>query len=74
MAQELFPRRMATASGTIAGFAIGTGGIGVTLLGMVADRYGVPAAVSLINFLPAIGALLAVMLPIPWKAGLATAT
>jgi hypothetical protein len=41
---------------------------------MVADRYGVPAAVSLINFLPAIGALLAVMLPIPWKAGLATAT
>jgi FSR family fosmidomycin resistance protein-like MFS transporter len=74
MAQELFPRRMATASGTIAGFAIGTGGIGVTLLGMVADQYGVPAAVSLINFLPAIGALLAVMLPIPWKAGLATAT
>ncbi len=74
MAQELFPRRMATASGTIAGFAIGTGGIGVTLLGMVADRYGVPAAVSLINFLPAIGALLVVMLPIPWKAGLATAT
>jgi FSR family fosmidomycin resistance protein-like MFS transporter len=73
MAQELFPRRMATASGTIAGFAIGTGGIGVTLLGAVADGYGVPAAVHLINFLPAFGALLAAMLPIPWKAGLATA-
>jgi FSR family fosmidomycin resistance protein-like MFS transporter len=71
MAQELFPRRMATASGTIAGFAIGTGGIGVTLLGAVADRYGVPAAVHLINLLPAFGALLAAMLPIPWKAGLA---
>jgi len=70
MAQELFPRRLATASGTIAGFAIGTGGIGVTLLGMVADRYGVPAAAHTINLLPAFGVLLAAMLPIPWKAGL----
>ncbi|HEY7528243.1 MAG TPA: MFS transporter [Candidatus Deferrimicrobiaceae bacterium] len=67
MAQELFPRRMATASGAIAGFAIGTGGIGVTLLGMVADRYGVPAAAHLINILPAAGALLALWLPLPWK-------
>jgi FSR family fosmidomycin resistance protein-like MFS transporter len=67
MAQELFPRRMATASGTIAGFAIGTGGIGVTLLGAVADRYGVPAAAHVINILPAMGALLALGLPLPWK-------
>jgi len=69
MAQELFPRRMATASGTIAGFAIGTGGIGVTLLGAVADRYGVPAAAHLINVLPAFGALLALGLPLPWRHG-----
>jgi FSR family fosmidomycin resistance protein-like MFS transporter len=74
MAQELFPRRLATASGTIAGFAIGTGGIGVTLLGAVADRYGVPAAAHTINLLPAFGVLLAAMLPIPWKAGLVRAT
>ncbi len=73
MAQELFPRRMATASGTIAGFAIGTGGIGVTLLGVVADRYGVPAATHLINFLPAVGALLALGLPLPWKQAQETA-
>ena len=69
MAQELFPKRMATASGAIAGFAIGTGGVGVTLLGAVADRYGVPAATHTINVLPAIGALLALLLPLPWKAG-----
>lgn len=69
MAQEIFPLRLATASGTIAGFAIGTGGIGVTLLGVVADRYGVPAAVHLINLLPVLGALLAAMLPLPWHAG-----
>ncbi len=74
MAQELFPRRLATASGTIAGFAIGTGGIGVTLLGVVADRYGVPAAAHTINLLPAFGVLLAAMLPIPWKAGLVRET
>jgi FSR family fosmidomycin resistance protein-like MFS transporter len=69
MAQELFPRRMATASGAIAGFAIGTGGVGVTLLGAVADRYGVPAAIHLINVLPAMGCLLVLLLPLPWKAG-----
>jgi len=69
MAQELFPRRLATASGTIAGFAIGTGGIGVTLLGAFADRHGVVAASRLINLLPAAGALLALLLPTPWTSG-----
>ena len=67
MAQELFPKRMATASGAIAGFAIGTGGVGVTLIGAVADRFGVPVATNLINVLPVIGALLALLLPLPWK-------
>ncbi len=69
MAQEMFPRRMATASGAIAGFAIGTGGVGVTLLGVVADHYGVGAATHLINLLPATGAILALLLPLPWKTG-----
>jgi len=69
MAQELFPRRMATASGAIAGFAIGTGGVGVTLLGAVADRYGVPSATHLVNLLPALGVVLALLLPLPWKTG-----
>ncbi len=69
MAQELFPKRMATASGAIAGFAIGTGGIGVTLIGAVADRYGVPVATNLINILPVVGVVLALLLPLPWKAG-----
>jgi len=69
MAQELFPKRMATAAGTIAGFAIGTGGVGVTLLGAAADRYGVAAATHLVNLLPALGAVLALLLPLPWKSG-----
>ncbi len=69
MAQELFPKRMATASGAIAGFAIGTGGVGVTLIGAVADRYGVPVATNAINILPVIGVVLALLLPLPWRAG-----
>lgn len=69
MAQELFPKRMATASGAIAGFAIGTGGVGVTLIGAVADRFGVPVATHAINILPVIGAGLALLLPLPWKGG-----
>jgi len=40
------------------GFAIGTGGVGVTLLGAVADRYGVPSATHLVNLLPALGVVL----------------
>ncbi|MEW6720547.1 MAG: MFS transporter [Thermodesulfobacteriota bacterium] len=67
MAQELFPKRLATVSGTIAGFAIGTGGIGVAFLGAVADRYGLPAAMNLINVFPVFGALLSALLPLPWK-------
>lgn len=67
MAQELFPKRLATASGAVAGFAIGAGGIGVTLLGAVADRYGIPSAMLLVNAFPAAGALLALLLPLPWK-------
>jgi FSR family fosmidomycin resistance protein-like MFS transporter len=67
MAQELFPGRVATASGTVAGFAIGTGGVGVTILGAVADRYGVSAATHGITALPCLGALLVLLLPLPWK-------
>jgi FSR family fosmidomycin resistance protein-like MFS transporter len=37
MAQTLLPKHLGMASGLMVGFAIGTGGIGVTLLGMVAD-------------------------------------
>ena len=67
MAQELFPDRVATASGAIAGFAIGTGGIGVTLLGAVADQFGIPTAMLLLNAFPIAGAIIALLMPLPWK-------
>jgi len=67
MAQELFPKRLATVSGTLAGFAIGTGGIGVTLLGVAADRFGLMPAMNLLNGFPAAAAALALLLPLPWR-------
>src|ERR1051326_7830938 len=39
LAQAYLPRHAGMASGLIVGFAIGTGGLAVTLLGVVADHY-----------------------------------
>jgi FSR family fosmidomycin resistance protein-like MFS transporter len=40
MAQHLLPGNLGVASGLMVGFAIGTGGIGVTLLGIIAIMSG----------------------------------
>ena len=63
MAQDLLPGRLGLASGLMVGFAIGTGGLGVTLLGIVADTWGVPAALSAMVFMPPLGLLLSLFLP-----------
>jgi FSR family fosmidomycin resistance protein-like MFS transporter len=65
LGQKLLPRNLGVASGLIVGFAIGTGGIGVTLLGVVADHFGVPAALKTIGILPFVGFLLAMFLKYP---------
>ncbi len=62
MAQQILPRNLGIASGLMVGFAIGTGGLGVTLLGVVADHFGVPTALHSIMLLPVAG--LALSLPI----------
>ena len=62
MGQKLLPHRLGVASGLMVGFAIGTGGIGVTLLGVVADNFGVPMALESIMALPFAGFLLALIL------------
>ncbi|HUL61603.1 MAG TPA: MFS transporter [Methanocella sp.] len=62
-AQGLFPRSQGTASGIILGFAIGIGGLGVSVTGAVADAYGIgPGTYSLI-LLPVVGFLLTLLLP-----------
>jgi FSR family fosmidomycin resistance protein-like MFS transporter len=62
MAQKLLPASLGIASGLMVGFAIGTGGIGVTLLGIIADNFGVPVALESIMILPFIGFVLSLIL------------
>jgi FSR family fosmidomycin resistance protein-like MFS transporter len=65
MAQALLPNNLGVASGLMAGFAIGTGGIGVTLLGVVADHFGVPAALKSIMLLPVAGLFISCFIRYP---------
>jgi FSR family fosmidomycin resistance protein-like MFS transporter len=65
MAQHLLPHNLGIASGLMVGFAIGAGGICVTLLGVVADHFGVPFALRSIAVLPLLGFILSLMLRYP---------
>jgi FSR family fosmidomycin resistance protein-like MFS transporter len=62
MAQKLLPHKLGIASGLLVGFAIGTGGIGVTLLGLIADHFGVPAALRSIMIIPLLGFIMSLFL------------
>ena len=52
LAQELWYERRALASGIIVGFAFGVGGLLVPLVGVAADRWGLPSALRLVAVLP----------------------
>ncbi|HAA04110.1 MAG TPA: MFS transporter [Syntrophobacteraceae bacterium] len=67
MGQNLFPDNLGVASGLLVGFAIGAGGIGVTLLGIIADHFGVYFALKCIGVLPLAGFLLSLLLRYPVK-------
>jgi FSR family fosmidomycin resistance protein-like MFS transporter len=63
MAQAVLPDRIGLTSGLIIGFAVGMGGIGVTLLGALADRWGLLSAMDLTALLPAAALGIALLLP-----------
>ena len=65
LAQAYLPRNAGMASGLIVGFAFGTGGVAVTLLGVIADHYGVTAALWIGVLLPLLGFVVARWLPSP---------
>ncbi len=62
-AQELLPGNVGLASGLVLGFAIGMGGVGATLLGWVADQWGLQAVFHIMMAFPVIGLLLSLPLP-----------
>jgi FSR family fosmidomycin resistance protein-like MFS transporter len=53
------------ASGMMVGFTISAGGIGVTLLGTIADAWGVPMAIKSIFAMPLIAFGLTLLLKYP---------
>jgi FSR family fosmidomycin resistance protein-like MFS transporter len=65
LGQAYMPRNPGMASGLIVGFAIGAGGLGVTVLGWVADHFGLMTALWLSALMPLLGFVLALFLPEP---------
>ncbi len=70
MGQFFMPNNMGMASGLIVGLALGTGGIGAAMLGLFADRWGVPATLWVVAFIPVGAFILAALIPYsPGKKG-----
>jgi MFS transporter, FSR family, fosmidomycin resistance protein len=65
LGQAYLPRNPGMASGLIVGFAIGAGGLGATVLGWVADHWGLTAALSISASMPLAGFVVALFLPDP---------
>jgi MFS transporter, FSR family, fosmidomycin resistance protein len=65
LGQAYLPRSAGMASGLIVGFAIGAGGLGVTALGGIADRYGLPVALWITALTPLLAVVATRFLPAP---------
>lgn len=63
IAQGLIPRNQGMASGIILGFAIGVGGLGVSVTGAVSDWAGISVGMFSLVLLPVAGFLMALLLP-----------
>lgn len=73
LGQAYLPRNAGMASGLMVGLAMGTGGVAVIVLGWLADRWGVPAALWVSALLPITGFVAAQFLPSPRDHELVTA-
>jgi FSR family fosmidomycin resistance protein-like MFS transporter len=65
LAQEFLPHKKALASGIAAGFAIGTGGIGVSLFGLISDHFGLNAVFYIIDVLPVFAVICSMLIKKP---------
>jgi FSR family fosmidomycin resistance protein-like MFS transporter len=65
LGQAYLPRHAGMASGLIVGFAIGLGGAGVTVLGRLADHWGVATALWISALMPLAAFVLTRLLPAP---------
>ena len=67
MSHELLPGNVGLASGMMLGLAIGFGGLGVAVNGIIADHYSLAAALGTIPIPIAFAIILMCVLPYPWK-------
>lgn len=63
LAQEMMPGYVGLASGLTIGFSIGLGGVGATVLGWIADHFGVPSVFTALSLLPIAGLFCIHLLP-----------
>lgn len=63
IAQSLIPKNQGVASGIVLGFAIGIGGLGVSITGFLMDTFGPKVGIYSLVLLPIIGLLLTLLLP-----------
>jgi FSR family fosmidomycin resistance protein-like MFS transporter len=63
LAQEMMPGYEALGASLTIGFSIGLGGLAVTLLGYIADHFGIPSVFLIISVVPVAAAALAFFLP-----------
>lgn len=63
MAQEVMPERASTVSGFMMGLGWGLGGLGVALVGMLADAIGLISALAIVAFFPFVGIVCGLGLP-----------
>lgn len=68
MGQVLLPQYVGMASGIMVGLTVSTGGLGLTLLGAVADRWGVPVALRATTLLPLCAFLIGLFIRYPKRA------
>ena len=67
IAQCMMPNNVGRASGLTIGVRVGVGGCGVTILGVLADKFGLPMVMQLLVWLPIVAAITAIWIPIPKK-------
>ena len=65
LAQTMLPNNVGMAAGLTIGFSVGLGGLGVTILGVLADNYGLPFVIQLLTWLSIGATIMTVKIPIP---------
>ena len=65
LGQSYLPKHPGMASGRIVGFAIGAGGLGASVLGWVADHWGLTSALAISAVMPMLAFVVALFLPEP---------